>query len=325
MMIDLPSPESICILSLGPIGDAVLTTPLLFGLRDHFPGATITVVSGPRNREVFDASLAVDEVCVIRNTAVGIADAVRLILRRRWDLYIDTKDHASSTSRLLAALFRYRTGLVHPKNFPALRSTILLPPADGPHFVDSVLTPLTTLDLSLPEQRGPRLTGQDRSTAPINSGNRGVVRILMNVSAGERDRMWRREAWQELLGILGERDHIEIALLSAPSDRDLAHEIASGTKAVVLETPRLRDMFDAIAGMNLVVTPDTSVVHVASAFNVPTVALFSSDTTNRKRFAPLAERSRTLQSEIDDGGIRGIDVEHVARAVDELLSEISAE
>lgn len=325
MMNELPTPESICILSLGPIGDAVLTTPLLHALREHFPSATITVVAGPRNREVFDFCPSVDEVLVIRNSTAGISDGIRLIVGRRWDVYIDPKDHASSTSGILAALVRYGTGLVHPTNLPAFRSTILLPPADGPHFVDSVLTPLTALDLPLPAKRGPRLTSQARNMAMRQSPGRRVVRILLNVSAGKRERMWRPVAWQQLLEIFAPTEGFEIAILSVPSDRDLAREIASGTTAAVLDTPRLQDMFDAVAGVDLVVTPDTSVVHVASAFNVPTVALYSSDGRNMLRFAPLAEQTRTLQSPVDNDRIGAIEVDSVASAVNELLSEIGAE
>jgi ADP-heptose:LPS heptosyltransferase len=324
-MNQIHSPESICILSLGPIGDAVLTTPLLYALRDQFPTATVTVVAGPRNREVFESCVAVDEVLVIRSNLAGIIDAVRLIVGRRWDIYIDPKDHESSTSKLLSSLFRYQTGFVHPKNLPAFRSTILLPPADGPHFVDSVLTPLTALGLALPERRRPRLTGQDRGeTTPYRPGNR-VVRILLNISAGDRKRMWRESAWHQLLELLVLRGGFDIAILSAPVDLELASDIATGTGARLLDTPRLPDVFDAIAGVDLVVTPDTSVVHIASAFNVPTVALFTSDDRNMIRFAPLVEHARTLQSGIGDGGIGTIEVETVVNAIDELLSEVGPE
>lgn len=316
-MNELHAPESICLLSLGPIGDAVLTTRLIHTLAEHLSPSPITVIAGPRNRAVFDSCRAVDEVLVIRNSFAGIADSVGLIAGRGWDLYIDPKDHSSTTSRMLAALLRYRIGLLHPTNVPAFRSTIILPPADGPHFVDSSLTPLAALELPYPDRRTPILPEMPRNEI---SGQ-----ILLNISAGDVKRMWNTESWKELIEMLAEAYDADVAVISAPADSELAENIVDGTRGRRIVTPDLTAMFRAVAASDLVVTPDTSVVHVASAYGIPTVALFSSDRRNMLRFAPLSEPSRTVTPDHGEDAIGAIRVPQVMSAVGELVSEIGAE
>ncbi len=55
-------PRRILILQLDHMGDAVLTSPLVSGLRGAYPDATIDVLASPSNREVFEANPDVDRV-----------------------------------------------------------------------------------------------------------------------------------------------------------------------------------------------------------------------------------------------------------------------
>ena len=63
----------------------------------------------------------------------------------------------------------------------------------------------------------------------------------------------------------------------------------------MLDTPTIRHAIAALAGAAIVVTPDTSVVHIAAAFDTPIVALYPNVEWNLKKFRPLSTRAEVVQ------------------------------
>jgi ADP-heptose:LPS heptosyltransferase len=96
------TPRRILVVQLDHLGDAVLTSPLLAGLRATYPGATIEVLASPSNLEVFGADPNVDRVRVALRTWFerrrgrwALLSAVWLLGRAlrdgRYDLGIDVR------------------------------------------------------------------------------------------------------------------------------------------------------------------------------------------------------------------------------------------
>ena len=56
--------------------------------------------------------------------------------------------------------------------------------------------------------------------------------------------------------------------------------------------------YDRIGGM--VISPDTSIVHIASAFNIPIVTIHEDNRDSYQLFAPTSKYSRTVFSEFSD-------------------------
>jgi len=56
--------------------------------------------------------------------------------------------------------------------------------------------------------------------------------------------------------------------------------------------------YDRIGGM--VISPDTSIVHIASAFNIPIVTIHEDIRDSYQLFAPTSKYSRTVFSEFSD-------------------------
>jgi ADP-heptose:LPS heptosyltransferase len=69
--------------------------------------------------------------------------------------------------------------------------------------------------------------------------------------------------------------------------------------------------------VNLVVTLDTSVVHIASAFDVPQIALFPDVEWNLKKFRPLSSLSVVVQPEKGEM-VSTIPVERVIGEIEKL-------
>ena len=310
---------SIAVLALGPIGDAILTTPLYAGLKRELPGAFLTVIASERNHPIPTHSPDVDHVEIVRSGAVGVLDVLRVVATKRFDLYIDPKDHASTTSRMIADIIRSRNSLLNASNLPFFGSAEVVPPPSGPHFVDSANAPF---ELLFPEAEP---VGRPILALPTDDSSTGRLGtpagpfVIVNISAGSARRRWEREKWITLIKRMsGNRPGIETIILAAPSHHADAEAIADGGSARFIPTQSIIDAAEIVSRATLVISPDTSIVHLASAFNIPTVALFDGERRNRERFAPLADASRSLHVD-GSTSIDVISMEMVSSMVEELM------
>ncbi len=122
--------------------------------------------------------------------------------------------------------------------------------------------------------------------------------------------VWATKRWpyySDLAAKLSEqlRDGISIVLIGGPGDRDMCDNISravsdTGTTTVVNLAGRLSLLQTAalIRGASVVVTNDSAPLHLASAMNTPTVALFG-PTVPALGFGPLA----TISSIIERSGM----------------------
>ena len=102
-------------------------------------------------------------------------------------------------------------------------------------------------------------------------------------------------------------------VLALPHDRAAAGLVAAQGGGVAL-TASLREMFGLVAAADLVFTPDTGVVHVASAFGTPAVVVTLPEALT---FAPYRIPGATLVARGRD--IAQIGLEPVAAAMDAAL------
>ena len=60
--------------------------------------------------------------------------------------------------------------------------------------------------------------------------------------------------------------------------------------------------------LDLIITPDTSIAHIASAFDKPVVTIHENNKDSYELFAPISNLSRTVFSD-SKNGIKGFSVE----------------
>ena len=134
---------------------------------------------------------------------------------------------------------------------------------------------------------------------------RHAVDVLLAANHATNDRLialapgsvWATKRWPyyaELAALLA--DDARIVIVGAAADRALAEAIARGAKGRAIDaTGKLSLLASAelIRRASAIVTNDSSPLHLASAMNTPTVAIFG-PTVPEFGFGPLAERSLVL-------------------------------
>ena len=142
-------------------------------------------------------------------------------------------------------------------------------------------------------------------------------RLLVNVSAGKAFRAWPDDRYAAMARHLRATvPDAQVVLLHGPGEGARAAAIAEASLARPLSRT-LRFALAMVGTAEFVLTPDTSIVHAASAFRVPTVTLFTRD----QAFRWHLYRSPGRDVVTDIPTLQGISTAEAIAAVDAVLAE----
>ncbi|MFH0977301.1 MAG: glycosyltransferase family 9 protein [Spirochaetota bacterium] len=105
---------------------------------------------------------------------------------------------------------------------------------------------------------------------------------------------WPAEYFRELIAGLG-NNNVKIVLIGGREDRDLCRSLETHNTLNLAGELSLLESAAAVGMSGLLVTNDSAPLHIASAMNVPTVAIFGA-TVQDFGFGPLAKRSVVLEN-----------------------------
>lgn len=267
------------ILNVGRIGDTILRNSILPAAFKSY--ATVDYVCGRHNAEIVSAEIQrpgsqLGHLIVLRNTTAGFSGVMKAALRHRYDALIDLKGHASSTSLILASLFRSRvkTGANRRLLRPFHRDVRPVNPL-GIHVLESMRRIGQLAGLPESDYR-PMLLLPPDARAWFRQHYPAYQRpfIFLNISATHPVREWTSANWAKYVQGCGLAQH-PILLNGSPHHRARVEELAQLLPGAEVFRPRcFMDVAAAIDASRLVLTVDTGVVHVCSAFDKPLVALY---------------------------------------------------
>jgi ADP-heptose:LPS heptosyltransferase len=151
--------------------------------------------------------------------------------------------------------------------------------------------------------------------APYRRGPRR--RLVVNVSASSRERYWPEEHFiTTLIRIRMRYPDVLTLVIGSPDDAARMAQIARGAGALIAHTPHYRQMMAIVATSDLVLTADTSVTHVASAFWKPAVVMFVGG--GGACWGPYGTASHIIST--DGPSLESTDVDTVIRALEALIA-----
>jgi len=299
-------------------GDVILLTPVIRCLKGAFPDMEIHAVAFKRHIVEFlkrDANI----------TGVHFAKGdyfvyARDVLLRRFDVLFNPKDAPSFNFLLHSALIHasFKVGHVHP-NHEGLFDHLIAMEYFSP-VVQRNCALLDVLHVSGTECRPylPPMPVSETMRKFLKGMECGAF-IGINISASMAERFWQQEKWGELLqAFKGER----FVVLADPKDRD-KKLVLEGSHPNVVATPVTGNVFEAgeiIRCLKLLVSLDTSLVHIAACYEVPVVALFRNDRESMSRFPPLSRESDMVVS--PGPRIDALEVVDVKDSVERMLGRI---
>lgn len=276
------------ILNIGRIGDTILRNSILDSAFRTF--STVDYLCGPNNAELLRHDTRLNQVTVFYNTPGGFANLFRAVLTRSYDVLIDLKQHASSTSQILARLFRSRVKIgVNRDHFQPFDRDTRMVIAPSLH--------LTEIMRLIGGQAG-LAAGDYKPSFVLSADSQQWFRqnhviherpfIFLNISATSLDRLWPVENWAQYVrgcGLAGQ----PILINGLPKDREQVHWLCQKLPNASAFQPRgFMDVAAAIDAAQLSLTVETGVVHACSALDKPVVALYRQG-THFKTFEPTSK------------------------------------
>jgi len=146
--------------------------------------------------------------------------------------------------------------------------------------------------------------------------------IAINISAGHTGGRRTTGQWNRLIQDFPCETFI---ILSAPAELAQKRQIEE-PHPNVLASPSTRNIYEVgeiVKKLKLLVTPDTSLVHIAACYNTPILALYRKRLADRTQFAPLSTQQQIIISPTPD--VIDIDPTQVTTALRELLTVMSTQ
>jgi ADP-heptose:LPS heptosyltransferase len=299
--LDLQNPKTILVVQIGKIGDMILTTPLFSEIKNIYPDSKLIVLSSTINKDIPLNHNSVDKVIVYKKNVLGTILLLNSSMRNI-DLWIDTKDNFSKTSELLVKIFKPKKSLgfnfkkkvfdISLNNFQA-----------GKHAVDINLSPINYLKDSLtkfdirPFFEIPDDV-QEKSDSVLQS-NPYHEKILINVSAGNESRYLSKEKWSIIINKIHQTHLYFFNLIGMKEDMDIIDYILSeslGINIQFIQTNNIIETAAIVKKNDLVISADTSIIHICSALNKRVIALFPDVKWSKEKFAPLSDNFELIIS-----------------------------
>ncbi len=302
----------------------IVSTGVMRAIARSHPTIEMDVLASPANAAILTGATYVHDVIVFdRKRLLRYIATFGRLRRGRYDAVIDCMVTAPSVTTLLLILAsgaRYRIGIAGRGNDAAFNITV--PPDDraNAHMVDLLAALAAAFEVKGGAvERLPTLEVSDAERARAVQAwgsNDGARRVLVNISAGSSERVWPESSYASVIERVHSREpDAVIRIIAAPNEQVRAHAIAQLGGAAVVQTPSIRDAFALVATADLVVTPDTSITHAASAFRTPSVVLFVKGKAERWGLydTPGANVEHT------EGTLATLAPERVLAAIDEQL------
>ncbi len=295
-------------ITLSNIGDVIMTLPVLDYLRVNFPEVRITVLVGPRPKEIFAGSPFIDKM-IIYDKHARLKEKIRLfheLNKEKFDLVIDLRN--SLFGALLSAKKRISPFLVIPKHIR--------------HMKDRHLYKIKN-QISLPVPASPagrrqagkyqKITDVERNSLHIHPEDKAYLENLLKknniteqdkiviISAGARSHVkrWAKEKFVELIPSLIREFAVKVILVGDKDDTAISKYIVEHCQSGLIDLtaktniPQLACLFKRA---KLLITNDSANLHLASYSNIPIVAIFGP--TDEEKYGPWSDSCVAVKKEI---------------------------
>ena len=330
-MINLEGKKNILILRLGKIGDIIIASSAFSVWKKLFPENRLHLVTLYKNKEVLKYNKDLDKIYFIKNKPFLFLKLFGLRLLK-FDLLIDLNDDPSTTSTLIrkfvkpksTAGFKFsdQNNLDISLEQPSKKETHIIERLSqfikkiNPKFIDENLSPILYLGK----------TENDEAIHELGSDVMDKKIIAINLSAGASIRYWPEKNWIKLINMICKQSNVwNFIILSEKKDKKIRDIILQQIdKSRVIPTGYNSFQYYAafIKNSDLVITADTAAVHIASAFNIPVVAIYPNYEWNFISWQPLSDNFKAIRSK--ENNISDVSVDIVYESFLNLVNEIRA-
>ncbi len=275
--IELTENSKALLIRLNRVGDALVTTPFIRKLKT-FSNCNISILADKKNSFVFENNPNITEVIQFEKGFSATKKIIKKLNKKNFDVVIDLHDDTSTTVSFLISLLKIKHKLGFKKESSNLYTNkVVRPNPKTTHIIDRLDALFT--ETNIPQKNDFNIEyNYDKKAQSFAENlikenfNNSKMLLGINITAGSKARFWGIENFKQLIKDLQKYD-INILLIVLPEFVELAKNIAED-KIKILSTTSFQELAAVISKLNLLFTPDTSIIHLASAYKIPTFGLY---------------------------------------------------
>jgi len=282
--------KNILFITLSNLGDVILTLPVLDLLKFNFSPSKITVMVGPRAKDVFAFDSDIERL-IIYDKFSPLREKIELALslrKEKYDLVVDLRNTAfgffiSPKYRTPITDFFSKNIHIREKHLKKLRNIPL----------QSHLVPKSSLEICW----------EDRLHINGLLNLEGITEkdkiVVVSPSARSHLKRWKKEGFSQVCDRLIEELKLKIVLVGDETDCQVIAEITKGmhNRAINLcGKTSLRQLCALLKMSHLLISNDSAVMHIASYLNIPVIALFGP--TDKSRYGPWSDKNIVIQKNL---------------------------
>lgn len=290
-------PKKICIIHLNQIGDLVFSLPFLKSIRDRFPGASIHSVIRPYLEGLLQDSPFVDRIIIRLESIRSKSGLLKTLRQEHYDLFITLT--RSQEGLLLACLSgaQVKAGFAR---FPWDMCLDVKEVIQGHNSWFNNANLLDRLDIPVSRNSYVGLLSVNDPDPVVGLPERYAV-ISPGASRRRLVKAWDEDRFALLIRRLHHDLNLPSVLVGGQDTRECTAAIAGaagGAQIIDLTGKiKLRELYGVLKGADLFVGIDSGVMHMASALDIPVVALFGP--TDEFYVGPQNDRSVVVRKKMN--------------------------
>ncbi|MDD5427503.1 MAG: glycosyltransferase family 9 protein [candidate division Zixibacteria bacterium] len=308
------------------IGDMIISLPVFENLKKSYPHLQLSLLCSPRNLPIVKNDPRFDKIFLYKKNIFQDIATVLAMRRENFDVVVDMISNDSITNLFLA---RYsvkdkpRIGVQKAKYREYYDYSYYHRLDDMRHIIRNTLELLDAFGYGSAKADGfapPYIDKEALNKAAvffesIDPERMNLFCVGYNLSVGNPTRLWDESNSRRLLEKILEygQGNFHIILLTTPPDRMRGEKLLSFfEKDVFLVPPDLNliEVSAIISKLSLLISPDTSLIHIARSFKIPVVGLYPKPVKNFLLWHPYEQKEGAVLSGNNDN-IFDITVEQV--------------
>jgi ADP-heptose:LPS heptosyltransferase len=308
---DLRNTKKVLFFRYDRIGDMIITTPVFRELKLFLPQVEISVLASKINQSVLKNNPYVDHIFINHKNNFFIDFKTLFYLRKKkFDVCIEF-DHSVVPHAIL------RLKVINPKVVISVDKKGRYGVSGGnlklydyytkkkknSHFRDIWLETLSPLGIKPKSNKYDLFCSEFQNDKAKRFVNNFYDKFLIGINlegAVRGKKIKFSELFQICQGLYQNDKNIQIIILSSPNKFQILKEkvkkMSLDYVVISHKTESILDVAALIKKLDLIITPDTSIVHIASAFNKPIVSIHENNLASYKLFAPKSTLNRTVFS-----------------------------
>ncbi len=322
--------KKILITRYDAIGDLIITIPAIRIIKKNFPDVQIDIIASNRNAMIAENEPSITNVYIYDGTLTSLRKLKKL-KKQHYDIILSFVFNNKTKAGLISRISANRSTILCT-DMEIKRKDLYSAFFNSQINLDDIRDKMTMLEILC--RMSSRIFGFEFSAHDINKKlmiddyNQQKVKVfsdsidnqnylVYNISSGNPYRTLSTEKNTEIIKSILNFGY-KIVVISDKQDSSKAVDIINNINSPVCcryRTESINDVIALIKSSSIVFTPDTSVVHIASAFDIPAFIVYSSLASFITEWLPYDSKYEVMMSE------KKQPVEHIPTT--EIISRLS--